>query len=582
MKNGLKMSIIKFKKLLPYCFFLICYLNATIATFSQTLIFSDSLSSFPTISISPDLENLAIHNQVHYWIDSSRSKPIAFIKKQAFQPYSYISKPVILNQNYAYWWQFSIQNISEKDSLKALLCTTDCSNIELYPSNQKDMAPLRGGDFCSLHNRAFEPNDLCFPIAIAPTKKINYFLKTYDFETNKHNSFHLALKSYQRELVDRKITYSTLLPKYVLFSLFSGIMFFLILYASFQYWATKDKAFFYYGAYLFVIIIYYLRNYEAEIGWSYPILFTYIMEWNKHLEVPIMYSSFILYILFVIHFLNLGKINKNIHQFLHYSVWGIGILITVDILLQCTVGLRASFTIHHYTRLLLFIPSFFFIISIVFLLKNRLSKYVIIGVLFLLLGALFSVFTKIAPGQATTYLGGVFKIHHTGNISIPMYGMKIGILLEMICFAFGLSYKNKLRKQGLERLGQKIQQQQQQIRNIVSQANQRDVIANPFLERISELLEQNFTNPNFSTQALADHLNTNRSNLYRQFKTHIKQSPSEYIRQFRLEKARQLLLNSTLSISQIAYQTGFKEVSHFSKSFKDFYKITPSTLRLQP
>lgn len=47
----------------------------------------------------------------------------------------------------------------------------------------------------------------------------------------------------------------------------------------------------------------------------------------------------------------------------------------------------------------------------------------------------------------------------------------------------------------------------------------------------------------------------------------------------RMEKASQLLLNSTLSIKEIAFQVGYKNVSNFSESFKKYYGYPPSKIR---
>ncbi len=71
------------------------------------------------------------------------------------------------------------------------------------------------------------------------------------------------------------------------------------------------------------------------------------------------------------------------------------------------------------------------------------------------------------------------------------------------------------------------------------------------------------------------------SNFHRLFKQEIGISPKHYTRNLRLEKARYLLLFSTLKISEIADHLGFADRYHFSKTFKACFNITPAAFRKQ-
>jgi len=43
-----------------------------------------------------------------------------------------------------------------------------------------------------------------------------------------------------------------------------------------------------------------------------------------------------------------------------------------------------------------------------------------------------------------------------------------------------------------------------------------------------------------------------------------------------MEKAKEILVaNKDISISELSYKLGFKNLSHFSKAFKEFYKLSP-------
>lgn len=67
--------------------------------------------------------------------------------------------------------------------------------------------------------------------------------------------------------------------------------------------------------------------------------------------------------------------------------------------------------------------------------------------------------------------------------------------------------------------------------------------------------------------------------LTRLFNQHLRTSPAQYWRQIRLQAARWLVLNSSRSITQIAYECGFTDSSHLTRWFKRAYQTTPSRLR---
>ncbi|MEM7371718.1 MAG: AraC family transcriptional regulator [Bacteroidota bacterium] len=71
------------------------------------------------------------------------------------------------------------------------------------------------------------------------------------------------------------------------------------------------------------------------------------------------------------------------------------------------------------------------------------------------------------------------------------------------------------------------------------------------------------------------------SSFKRKFKEVFGTSPLRYIKQQRLEKGRELLTETNLRISDIAYDVGFNDLGHFSKSFIAAYQSTPSAYRRQ-
>ncbi|NJO87847.1 MAG: helix-turn-helix transcriptional regulator [Chloroflexia bacterium] len=82
-----------------------------------------------------------------------------------------------------------------------------------------------------------------------------------------------------------------------------------------------------------------------------------------------------------------------------------------------------------------------------------------------------------------------------------------------------------------------------------------------------------------SVEDLAQLCHMSISTFKRQFKTLFNDTPANYIKLKRLERAKELLAVNNLTISDIAYQTGFSDVAHFSNAFKSAYLLSPTEWR---
>ena len=104
-------------------------------------------------------------------------------------------------------------------------------------------------------------------------------------------------------------------------------------------------------------------------------------------------------------------------------------------------------------------------------------------------------------------------------------------------------------------------------------------IEQTFLRSINEKIDEHIEDSQFSVEHLADELKISRVQLYRKVKALLGISISEYINDKRLSKAKNYLLDSQLSISEIAYNVGYSSPGYFSTSFKNKYGITPNSFR---
>jgi signal transduction histidine kinase/ligand-binding sensor domain-containing protein/DNA-binding response OmpR family regulator len=96
------------------------------------------------------------------------------------------------------------------------------------------------------------------------------------------------------------------------------------------------------------------------------------------------------------------------------------------------------------------------------------------------------------------------------------------------------------------------------------------------LQEIVGYLEKNLTNSQLSVEALSKEVGMSRTSLYSKLLELTGQSPVEYIRSFRLDKAATLMEKSNMNIAEIAYQVGFTTPNYFARSFKGKYNMLPS------
>lgn len=97
-----------------------------------------------------------------------------------------------------------------------------------------------------------------------------------------------------------------------------------------------------------------------------------------------------------------------------------------------------------------------------------------------------------------------------------------------------------------------------------------------FLHNLKRVIEANLIDENFSVEMLAEKMNQSRSNLHRRMSSLTNETPSGMIRRLRLETGAQLLVQNAGTVSEIAYSSGFKSVAHFSRAFRDHFKMTPT------
>tara|TARA_Y100000385_G_scaffold273823_1_gene316185 strand:- start:6174 stop:10310 length:4137 start_codon:yes stop_codon:yes gene_type:complete len=102
-----------------------------------------------------------------------------------------------------------------------------------------------------------------------------------------------------------------------------------------------------------------------------------------------------------------------------------------------------------------------------------------------------------------------------------------------------------------------------------------------FITNILKYIHENINDADLNVENLADELLISRSKLYRKIKALTGNTANEFIKNIRLEKAKQLLEHSEYSISEISFKVGFSSPSYFTKCYKIHFGILPTDVRSQ-
>ncbi|MGE4287578.1 MAG: two-component regulator propeller domain-containing protein [Salinivirgaceae bacterium] len=105
------------------------------------------------------------------------------------------------------------------------------------------------------------------------------------------------------------------------------------------------------------------------------------------------------------------------------------------------------------------------------------------------------------------------------------------------------------------------------------------ILASPdekFLKRLIALIEKNIAKELLDVEFLSQNLDVSRTQLYRKIGALTDMTPKEFVKDIRLKRAAQLIVQNKLNISEVAYDVGFNDVSYFRKCFREKFGMSAS------
>lgn len=97
-----------------------------------------------------------------------------------------------------------------------------------------------------------------------------------------------------------------------------------------------------------------------------------------------------------------------------------------------------------------------------------------------------------------------------------------------------------------------------------------------FLSRLKSIIVEHHADNNFGIDQLTEKMGVSRTQFHRKLKAISSKTPTELLREYRLEKAKTLLLAKNAQVSEVAYNVGYRNLSNFTKIFKEYTGATPS------
>lgn len=161
------------------------------------------------------------------------------------------------------------------------------------------------------------------------------------------------------------------------------------------------------------------------------------------------------------------------------------------------------------------------------------------------------VVTSVIPTKV--YIPLVEKILDTNKLTFANEIKRIGYLYEILSMLIEIQSVGKHEK------------------------NQYDYSSDTYVEYALSYIEYNYHH--IKVHDIASHIGINRSYLTAIFKKKLGVPPQQYLVDFRLKKAAEMLTNTTMSIQDIAEKIGYENPLTFSKMFKQFYGLSPKHYR---
>lgn len=132
-------------------------------------------------------------------------------------------------------------------------------------------------------------------------------------------------------------------------------------------------------------------------------------------------------------------------------------------------------------------------------------------------------------------------------------------------------------------ISQRDQLRMKYAKEVVGRVEVPEVLVDEQDKKLRDLLDtwlsSHISDSNLSIDQFAEKMGYGRTTFYKKVKKLTGQTPNDYIKSMRMERAVELLKDDTLTVAEVSYKIGIEDPFYFSKSFKSYFGISPSQYR---
>jgi len=134
--------------------------------------------------------------------------------------------------------------------------------------------------------------------------------------------------------------------------------------------------------------------------------------------------------------------------------------------------------------------------------------------------------------------------------------------------------KSYLQKFTNEQKADRKTTSQNNLAKLTQEPNEQNSLDDKFLHKLEALIAKHYTEPELDISLLAKELAVSERQLQRKIKVILGTTPNNFIKEFRLKKAQELLMSGS-QIGRIALDVGFSSQTYFGRCFKENFNCTP-------
>lgn len=349
------------------------------------------------------------------------------------------------------------------------------------------------------------------------------------------------------------------------------------LFIFLQYRFVQDKAYLHYCLYLFFNLAYFLNwhiRHIHDFGWMQ---YKEIIVLAELLVVPLLIWGYIQYFLFVIAFFDLESKHSLLAKWMKRNYRVLRYLLIFDVLLfvlfELVLDFKEGYRLFRGGILGIVILISFYGIFQLLRLKGQLMKLIISGTLVYLIGSTFG-FLLSTPDFLAFETSSLFK-------KLAILPTKLGLVSEFIIFSVGLAIRFKQLSEERDSLLER-EKEKTLKKSIPDWENEEIQEHLPlFLKRLNRILQEELEkeDKDFSVRNISALMRMSRNNLNKRMKESASVKAQVYIRRFRLNEARRLMVEEHLTVKEVAHRVGYNEQANFSRAFKKEFGYPPSDLK---